>query len=52
MDGIINILKHSSKQLKALKKLYFSNLINKYKTNIQNTWQVIKEALENGQVNR
>ena len=29
----------------------FSNLINKYKPSIKKTWQVIKEALEKGQVN-
>ena len=33
------------------KKLYFSSLINKCKTNIKKSWQVIKEALRKRQDN-
>ena len=41
----------SLKQLKSTQKS-FSNLINKYKTNIKKTWEAIKEALGEKQVNR
>ena len=52
MKGSIKIIKYSLKQLKKhSKKLYFSNLINKYKTTIKKTWQVIKESLGKRQVN-
>ena len=37
---------------KRSKKLYFSNLILKYKNNIKKTWQVIKEQQEKKNTNR
>ena len=36
---------------KHSKKLYFSDLIKAYKTNIKKTWKFVKEALGKGQVN-
>lgn len=53
MKKSIKIIKHSLKQLKSTQKnLYFSNVMNKYKTTIKETWQLIKEALGKGQVSR
>ena len=36
---------------KRSKKLHFSNLILKYKHNIKNTWEVIKESIGKGKFN-
>ena len=36
---------------KRSKKLYFSNLMLKYKHNINKTWEVIKESIEKGKCN-
>ena len=36
---------------KPSKKLHFSNLILKYKHNIKNTWEVIKEFIGKGKCN-
>ena len=47
----MKILKHFLRQMKNTQK-NFSDLINKYQTKIKKVWQVIKEGLGEGQVNR